>query len=291
MGRRTTAGGDWIADFLAREALAESFRTTIAAVCEPLAAFAAKLRRDRDRPVLIGLCGAQGSGKSTIAAATAQLLQARRLSAVALSLDDVYLPKAARERLAQAVHPLFAARGPPGTHDTDLAAAVFDELRAAGDVALPAFDKAADEPAPRAAWRIVTAPVDVVLFEGWCVGARAQDPADVVRPVNALEAEEDPDAVWRGYVNDQLAGPYQALFARLDALALLQAPSFEVVLGWRAEQERKLIARTGLGMTPAELARFVAHYERLTRWILADLPARADLVFPLDAERHPITNR
>lgn len=282
---------DWLIDFLAAERLPESFRETVSTICEPLAAFARGLRHDRGQPVLIGLCGSQGSGKSTIAAATVALLQAEGLSAVALSLDDVYLAGAARARLAREVHPLFATRGPPGTHDVSLAEAVLDRLRAPGEVALPAFDKAADEPRPRETWREVMAPVDVVVFEGWCVGARPQDPADLQAPINALEAQEDPDGVWRGYVNAQLAGPYQALFARLDALALLQAPSFEVVLGWRAEQEEKLIARAGRGMSAAELARFIGHYERLTRWILAEMPQRADLVFPLSAERRPITNR
>lgn len=283
--------GDWIADFLAAEALPEAFRATLGGICEPLAAFTARLHEQRDRPVVIGLCGAQGSGKSTIAAATVRLLQAQSLSAFTVSLDDFYLPRAERARLARTVHPLFATRGPPGTHDPAEAGAVLDALRQTGRVALPAFDKAADEPAPRESWRTVKAPVDVVLFEGWCVGARPQSSAALARPVNALEAEEDPAGVWRGAVNRQLAGPYRALFARLDALAFLAAPSFEVVLGWRAEQEAKLIARTGRGMDAAQLARFVAHYERLTRWLLAEAPGRADLVFRLAADRRPITIR
>ena len=68
---------------------------------------------------------------------------------------------------------------------------------------------------------------------------------------------------------------------------VLEAPSFEVVAGWRREQEHKLIARTGRGMSDAELERFVAHYERLTRWILAEMPERARLTFRLDENRRP----
>lgn len=279
---------DWISKFLAEEDLPEGFRATLDEICEPLAARAARLRQHRRKTVTIGLCGAQGSGKTTIAAATARLLEDRGLTAVAMSLDDFYLPKAARERLAREKHPLLATRGPPGTHDVALAGAALDQLRARGRIALPEFDKAADERKPRAAWRTVATPVDVVIFDGWCLGARAQGAAALDQPVNALEAEEDADGRWRAYVNAQLDGPYQALFGRLQELVLLQAPSFEVVLEWRREQERKLIARTGHGMSEAELARFVAHYERLTRWILADLPARANLVFPLAADRKPL---
>jgi len=278
----------WIEQFLADEALPESFRATLDEICEPLAARAARLRQTRRKTVTVGLCGAQGSGKSTIAAATVRLLEDRGLTAVAVSLDDFYLPKSARERLAKEKHPLLATRGPPGSHDVGLAGAALDQLRAPGRIALPAFDKAADERKPRAAWRTVATPVDVVIFEGWCVGARGQGAAALKIPVNALEAEEDPDGRWRAWVNAQLDGPYQQLFARLQELVLLEAPSFEVVLDWRREQERKLIAREGRGMTEAELDRFVAHYERLTRWILSEMPERANLVFPLAADRSPL---
>lgn len=278
---------DWISQFLAEEALPDSFRATLEVICEPLAARLARLRQARRKTVVIGLCGAQGSGKSTIAAATVRLLQERGLSAVAVSLDDFYLPKSARERLAREVHPLLAVRGPPGTHDVALAGAALDQLRAPGRLALPAFDKAADDRRPRAGWRTVATPVDVVIFEGWCVGARAQGAAALAQPVNALEAEQDADGRWRSYVNAQLDGRYQELFARLHELVLLQAPSFETVLAWRQEQEHKLIARTGQGMSDAEVARFIAHYERLTRWILAEMPERARLIFPLAADRTP----
>ncbi|RAK52415.1 kinase [Phenylobacterium deserti] len=256
-------------------------------VCEPLASRAARLRQVKRKTVLIGLCGAQGSGKSTIAAATVRLLRDRGLSAVALSLDDFYLPKAARETLAAKVHPLLATRGPPGTHDVALAGASLDQLRSAGRIALPAFDKAADNRKPRAQWETVATPVDVVIFEGWCVGARAQGGSALAEPVNDLERDEDAQGRWRAYVNAQLDGPYQTLFERLHELVLLEAPSFEVVLAWRTEQERKLRERTGGGMSDAELARFIAHYERLTRWILTEMPGRANWTVRLDADRNP----
>lgn len=234
---------------------------------------------------VVGLCGAQGSGKSTIAAATVKLLQDEGRSAVALSLDDFYLGREARAWLAGQVHPLLATRGPPGTHDVAVACGVLDALASPGRTALPAFDKATDERRPKSEWRTVDGPFDVVVLEGWCVGALPQPDEDLAAPINALEAEEDADAAWRAHVNRQLAGPYQALFGRLDLLAFLQAPGFEVVAGWRAEQEAKLRDRTGRGMTDAEVGRFVQFYERLTRWLLAELPSRADMVFELDTAR------
>ena len=276
-----------LAAFIAKEGLPETFRRTVEMVCEPLAARAQRLKTVRRRTAVIGLCGAQGSGKSTIAAVTVKLLAARGVSAIAISLDDFYLTRNARERLAREVHPLLAVRGPPGTHDVALAGAALDQLRAKGKVTLPRFDKATDNRTPRGTWETVKSPMDVVLFEGWCVGAVAQGVGALREPVNALERNEDPDAIWRTYVNDQLNGPYQPLFGRMHDLVMLEAPSFEVVAGWRAEQEAKLRARTGSGMSEAEVMRFVSFYERLTRWTLAEMPARADWVITLDAERAP----
>jgi D-glycerate 3-kinase len=278
--------------FIAEEGLPESFRRTAELVCEPLAARAQRRRIDRKRCAVIGLSGAQGSGKTTIAKYAARLLEGRGLRAVALSLDDFYLTRDARQRLAKEVHPLLAVRGPPGTHDVAMLGAAIDQLRSKGKVSLPRFDKAADNRAPRGSWDTIASPVDVVILEGWCVGAVSQGRAALATPVNDLERDEDPKAIWRGYVNEQLDGPYQALFARLHDLILLEAPSFEVVAGWRAEQEAKLRARNlqeggAGGMSEAEIARFVAHYERLTRWILAEMPARADWVVTLDADRQP----
>ncbi len=270
-----------------REGLPAAFRQTMEHVCEPLAQRAARLRQVRRRTIVMGLCGPQGSGKSTIAEVTKRLLAERRITAVVLSLDDFYLTRDARLRLAREVHPLLAVRGPPGTHDTALAGTVIDSLKAKGRVTLPRFDKATDNRVPRGQWDTVAGPVDVILFEGWCVGAAAQGLAALSEPVNDLERDEDPKGVWRGYVNDQLNGPYQKLFERLHDLVLLQPPGFEVVVGWRQEQERKLREKTGQGMSDAEVARFVQHYERVTRAILTEMPARADWIVPLTADRTP----
>ena len=279
---------DWLAGFMADEQVPEGFQLTFDEICRPLADRAVEWRGDFGRTVIVGLCGPQGSGKSTVAAATVRLLEDHGLTAVALSLDDFYLGREARGWLARQVHRLLQVRGPPGTHDVALACAVLDHLAGPGTTPLPAFDKAADDRRPKGRWREIEGPADVVILEGWCVGARPE-PAERLRsPVNALERRDDPTGAWRGYVNRQLAEPYGALFGRLDRLVLLEAPGFEVVRGWRAEQEAKLRARTGAGMSDAEVGRFIQHYERLTRWILEEMPGRADWTVRLNADRTPI---
>lgn len=242
------------------------------------------------RPVVVGLCGAQGSGKSTLARAVVTGCEREGWRAAALSLDDLYLTRAERHLLARDIHPLLATRGVPGTHDVPLGLSLLAALETGASAPLPRFSKAEDDRAPRRAWPLAPAHCEVLVFEGWCLGARPQPVEALATPVNALEAEEDADGRWRGYVNTALAGAYQSLFVRVDRLILLAAPDFAIVREWRLEQERELARRRGGGsgiMDEAGIERFIAHFERLTRYILDEMPARADLVVELDAQRRP----
>ncbi|MBA3054743.1 MAG: kinase [Sphingomonadales bacterium] len=265
-----------------------TFRPPVAPDPALLDAALALIRERRGAGLFIfGLCGAQGSGKSTLARALVAALTARGKRAAALSLDDLYLTHAERAGLGRSVHPLFATRGVPGTHDIPLGLALFDALARGEPAALPRFSNAADDRLPPAEWPHAPAGLEVLVFEGWCVGARPQDEAALAVPVNDLERMEDADARWRTHANTCLGGPYQRLFARLDALMLLAAPSFAVIARWRLEQEQDLAP--GARMDAAAVARFVGFYERLTRHMLAEMPARADLVAPLDEMRRPVT--
>ena len=283
---------DAVDTLIRSQALPLSYRGMVDRVHRPAAEFIAARRRALGRPIVAGLCGSQGSGKSTMSAFLKVLLEAQGLSVAVLSLDDLYLTRAEREQRGREVHPLLRTRDVPGTHDTGLGIALMDVLaNGPAEVSLPRFDKAEDDRAAAAEWPRVNAPVDVVLFEGWCVGALPQDDAALAAPVNALEREEDADGTWRRYVNDRLKTDYAALYGRIDVLALLQAPSFEVVFGWRSLQERKLaekVAREKLTgtrvMDPEQIRRFLMFYQRLTGWILSEMPARADILMPMDED-------
>lgn len=248
--------------------------------------------RPADTPTVVGLCGPQGSGKTTAAKQLRTGLEAEGVATVILSLDDLYLPQSVRRGLARSVHPLLAVRGPPGTHDPLLGIQVLEALRRRTRTALPQFDKAKDDRAPVADWPVVEGRYECVVFEGWCVGAAPQPEAALLRPVNALEAGEDPEGIWRRYVNDNLAGAYQLLFDWVDIQVLLRPPGFEQVVAWRTEQEQSLrtSGRTGPGlMNDTEIDRFVQHYERLSRWIDEEMPRRADLTVQLDSHRTEIS--
>lgn len=263
--------------------------------CElPLAQWLFESQRARSKALVVGVNGPQGCGKSTTVASLKCLLeQYFGLRVAVVSIDDFYLTKAERQSLGKTVHPLLVTRGVPGTHDVDLAIKTLTHLQLAqGELAIPSFNKAVDDRLPRKDWPVVTAPLDVILFEGWCVGAVAESEDALITPVNSLERNEDEDAHWRQYVNLSLASGYRDLFDLLDAMIVFSCGDFSWVFDWRKEQEQENAERakargsavTGI-MSDAQLQRFVLHYERITRHCQTVLPAMADVVIPLSKSR------
>lgn len=261
----------------------------------PLAQAIWRRRQQQDKPLLVALNGCQGSGKSTLAAWLCSLLQNAGLTTVTVSLDDFYLTHAQRQTLADTVHPLLATRGVPGSHDTTLMETTLQGLLGRGDpqertVLVPSFDKSRDDRTESEHWHRIGAPVDIVIWEGWCLGASAQSAQALAVPVNDLEAHEDPQGVWRHYVNRALAMDYQPLFEQVDYWAMLSAPGFETVYRWRLEQEQKLAQQVrgqsapGL-MSAADIQRFIGFYQRLTEVCLDTLPKRVDWCFRLAETR------
>lgn len=266
----------------------------------PLAAWLERRYLQHSEPLVIGLCGGQGSGKSTVATLLRTVLRVGfRRKVVSFSVDDIYKTKEERETLGQDVHPLFVTRGVPGTHDVQLGIDTLERLKTQApdqSTSIPAFDKARDTRRGHDQWPRWVGPAEIILFEGWFVGATAQRDDELTLAINELERTEDPDGIWRRASNDALADSYQRLFEHLDVLMLLEVDSMDRVFTWRRLQERKLAARArDSGLDLAELSimserqvdRFIMHYERLTRHILTEMPARADIVFPLDNAHNP----
>ena len=242
--------------------------------------------RARRPPLLVGISGLQGSGKSTLAAALQQIAQARGVRSVCLSLDDFYLGRAARQRLARTQHPLLVTRGVPGTHDLPLLRATLQALLrapAGQRVRVPRFDKGRDTRRAPAQWPHVASRPSLILLEGWCLGVPAQLEAQLHRPCNALERNEDADGRWRHYVNARLRA-YQGLWRMPQLRIWLRAPDFASARRWReqAEQERR---RHGAphALSPAQLQHFVAHYQRISEHAQHSLQHWADVRVDLDA--------
>ena len=277
--------------------LPDSFYETVSNVYLPLSQII--LQRKKDQPFVVSINGAQGTGKSTMTAFLKQIIESEMKCHVAdLSLDDFYSVREQRMLLAEKVHPLFATRGVPGTHDVALLEQILDQLVDQQPCRVPRFNKAIDDRYDESEWTDYNDPVEVVLFEGWCNNSPAQSQQALEQPVNALEENEDPQGVWRQHVNEQLIDYHQRIFNRADICIMLKAPDFECIYEWRNLQEQKLKDREmeagsvhlkqSRVMNKSELVRFIQHYERISRHTLAHLPKTADIVLPVSAD-HSIT--
>jgi len=233
-------------------------------------------------PRNVGLGGGQGAGKSTLGRVIDAAGAHFGLRIAVLGLDDFYLSKARRRELAAQSHPLFEMRGPPGTHDIRGCAEATERLHEAGEVELPTFDKGLDDLGPS---RCLTGPFDIVVLEGWCVGATARPLAELEEPINELERESDPQGSWRRAVNQHLATDYAEAWNRLDDVVYLEAPGLDAVRRWRLQQEETLPEARRLGRKGVD--RFVAYYERITRSMLEGQSSMADVHVRL-AEDHTI---
>lgn len=287
-----------IEDFVKREGLPSSYVEDATVWFLPLLMeIEARLAAQNAPPLIVGINGAQGSGKSTLAKLLALLLESKGFCVANLSIDDFYLSKAKRLELGEQVHPLLSSRGVPGTHDTQSALQILRQLRNATNtdkIILPAFDKASDDCVSSELCSSLSGPVDIIILEGWFIGARPQQAAELEAAINELEAMEDADGQWRMFVNQRLAAEYQELFSQLDLLIMLKAPGFEQVFEWRQLQEKKLhqsAADNAAGvMDDSQVRRFIQHFERLTRHCLNTVADQADIVLQLD-EQHRVSGR
>lgn len=263
--------------------------------CEVAIAIAGRAAEHRQihYPVVVGLNGAQGSGKTTLASLIGLALDKfSGKKAAILSLDEFYLPKSARQDLARTVHPLCATRGVPGTHDCHLLLQVMSRLLVADGASktvIPRFSKLADDRVDPADWAVFEGRPDVILFEGWCVGLPADRLPPWRSPLNELEREADPNGDWWRWGVACLAAGYTALWKLLDLLVVIQLPDLDAVIASRLRQEETLQPGQGGAvrrMNAAEVERFVQHFERYTRAMWDAMPSLADIVVRRDAQFH-----
>ena len=126
---------DWQGAFLAQHQLPPAYLDSALKWFAPVGELLREHQSGASGPILVGVNGCQGSGKSTLCDYLCEWFAAEHgLRAIALSLDDFYLTQSERRQLAEDVHPLLATRGVPGTHDIPLLMATLDALLAGAPV-------------------------------------------------------------------------------------------------------------------------------------------------------------
>ena len=236
---------------------------------------------------IIGLSGGQGSGKSTITGILKFILKRKYgLDLCIFSIDDFYKTKAERRKMSKKVHPLFFTRGVPGTHDLNLINKIIKKLKEKKfkTVLIPKFDKSIDDRSKKSKWQKIKKPPHIIIFEGWCVGARQQKDDELKKSLNLIEKKHDLDLIWRRTVNNSLKNQYQKIFRKIDKLIYLKAPSFGHIFKWRLlqEQKMKLTLKSKKTMSKPQVREFIMFYERITRHMMKNFSKISDLTVFLD---------
>jgi D-glycerate 3-kinase len=248
-------------------------------------------KMNKKKPLMIGLAGGQGSGKTTISSILTLILQKYfKLNVFKVSIDDFYKTRKDRKLLSKNKHPLLMTRGVPGTHDVDLMLKFFKKVKSKvfKNLTVPKFNKAIDDRFKKNSWYTLKSKPDVVIFEGWCVGARAQKASQLKKPINSLEKVHDQDIKWRSHVNNQLKTKYKSLFKQLDGLLYLKAKNFNILRNWRLKQERKLWVQTKNKknlkiMSSGDVINFMQTYQRITQQMFKDAIKSSSIIINLNS--------
>jgi len=243
--------------------------------------------KKRRKTLFLGFSGGQGSGKTTVASILKIILKKffkRRI--VVSSIDDFYKTLKDRTKMSHEIHPLFKTRGVPGTHDINLVKKFFQSIkkRKFREFKLPKFYKPMDDRLEKKYWPNIKKRPEIVILEGWCVGAKPQSNFVLKKPINTLEKYEDQDFTWRIHVNEMLKKEYKKIFEMIDYFIFMKIPNFGVVLKWRFIQERKLGKKSHSKrniMSYNEIKRFIMFYQRITLQMIKDLSKSASIVMSL----------
>ena len=235
------------------------------------------------------LSGSQGVGKTTLLKIIEITLKKKfNKKILSISLDDFYFDKNEREKISKNIHPLLKTRGIPGTHDIMYLLNVIQRFdNSKYPIKLPLFDKLSDSRLKKQ--RLINTKFDILILEGWCVGCPPISRKYLLSNINTLERQFDKAGKWRKYYSKQLKTKYSMLFQKFDSLIYLKAPSFKHVLSWRKKQEnhlRKLNKKDkSSGMSTKEIANFIQYYEKITKWMLREMPNLADIVLYVNKDQ------
>ena len=178
----------------------------------------------------------------------------------------------------------------PGTHDVQMMLDFFKKVKSKNfkKINLPNFNKAVDDRFPKKYWYKIKEKPDVIIFEGWCVGAKAEENKTLIKSINSFEKENDPKFVWRKYVNHQLKTNYKKLYSQLNCMIYLKAKNFSLLQKWRLKQEHKLWLKNKKSfshkiMSKEDVINFMQIFKRITENMFKKMPKYASIVLNLNS--------
>jgi len=248
-------------------------------------------KASKKKPYILGLAGGQGTGKTTISSIISIILRKYfKLNVFTISIDDFYKTRKERLLLSQKIHPSLMIRGVPGTHDINIMLNFFKRVKSKKfrKLKLPKFNKAIDDRYKKKLWYSISKRPDIIIFEGWCVGARAQKNSTLKKAINSLEKIDDKKLTWRKFVNHQLKSKYKKLYSKLNCLLFLKANNFSLLQQWRLKQEKKLWLKNKKSsnnkiMNKKDVIKFMQTYQRVTQNMFKYAPKYASIILNLNS--------
>ncbi len=248
-------------------------------------------KANKKKPYFVGLAGGQGTGKTTISSIIKIILTKYfKLRVFRISIDDFYKTRKERRSLSKRVHPMLLTRGVPGTHDVKMMSNFFKKTKSKKfkKIKLPTFNKAIDDRFSKKYWYDLRDKPDVIIFEGWCVGARSEKNMTLKKSLNYLEKANDQKLIWRKYVNQQLKSKYKKLYSQLNCLIYLKAKNFNLLQKWRLKQEHKLWLKSKNSsknkiMSKDDVIKFMQTYQRITQNMFKNMPKYASIILNLNS--------
>ena len=243
------------------------------------------------KPYFVGLAGGQGTGKTTISSLIKIILSKYfKLDVFRISIDDFYKTRKERISLSKRIHPMLMTRGVPGTHDINMMLNFFKKSKSKKfkRLKLPIFNKAIDDRFSKKHWYDLKKKPDVIIFEGWCVGAKSEKNNTLKKTINSMEKTKDQKQIWRKYVNDQLKSKYKKLYSQLNCLIYLKAKDFSLLQKWRLKQERKLWVKSKKNLNTKIMSKdnvltFMQTYQRVTQNMFKYTPKYASVIINLNS--------
>ncbi len=244
------------------------------------------------KPFFVGLAGGQGTGKTTTSSIIKIILEKYfKLNVFKISIDDFYKTRKERILLSKKIHPMLLTRGVPGTHDINMMLNFFKKVKNKKfkSFQLPNFNKAIDDRFAKKYWYNIKKKPDVIIFEGWCVGAKHEKKSSLNKAINSMERIKDPKKVWRRYVNHQLKQKYKDLYSQLNCLIYLKAKNFSLLQKWRLKQENKLWLKSKKTskhkiMNKDDVISFMQTYQRITENMFKKMTNYASILVNLGSD-------
>ena len=236
-----------------------------------------QLKGGTQKPLVVGIEGPQGSGKTTAASKIKESLENTFPNAniIQFSMDDFYLTYEQQLEVSKQNNdnPLLQGRGLPGTHDLLLLSNIFNQLLANDEsklpISIPCYDKSAyngkGDRSNIDKWTIVDKKVDLIIFEGWFNGyCSINNNKEVLVKWNLIKQiylgrfdnVKDNHII---QINDNLK-QYEIIWQLFDLFVCIKTDDINNVYKWRIQQEHELIKLKGMGMNDNEVEKFVDRY-------------------------------